>query len=30
MTFTGITIACMREFDAIDAHVPTVPFFFEK
>jgi len=30
MSFTGITITCLRKADAMDAQVPTVPFFFEK
>ena len=30
MNFTGITITYMRKVDAINAHVPTVPFFFKK
>ena len=30
MTSTRLTIACMRKVEAIDALVPTVPFFFEK
>ncbi|HWK83365.1 MAG TPA: type VI secretion system tube protein Hcp [Caldimonas sp.] len=30
MNFTGITITYMRKVDAINAHTPTVPFFFKK
>jgi len=30
MNFTGITITYMRKVEAINAHVPTVPFFFKK
>lgn len=30
MNFTGITITYMRKVDAINAHTPTVPFFFNK
>ena len=30
MSFTGITITYLRKVDAINAHVPTVPFFFNK
>lgn len=30
MNFTGITITYLRKVDAINAHVPTVPFFFKK
>ena len=30
MNFTGITITYMRKVDAINAHTPTIPFFFKK
>jgi hypothetical protein len=30
LNFTGITITYLRKVDAINAHVPTVPFFFKK
>ncbi len=30
MNFTGITITYMRKVDAINAHTPTLPFFFKK
>ncbi|MEO8523102.1 MAG: hypothetical protein ABI460_00135 [Caldimonas sp.] len=30
MNFTGISITYMRKVDAINAHTPTIPFFFKK
>jgi hypothetical protein len=30
MTFTGTTITYVRKVDAVNAHVPTVPFLFKK